>query len=254
MSIEVVADCLVQARKSGIPCDAPVSDPPLSIESALRVQARVRELLGESIGGWKASLPKEDRILLAPIYAGGIVSSQPCRVPAPKGMARIEPEIAFVIGKRLPPREGGYSLDEVCGSIAEARCVFELVGSRYISPDSTPYPEMLADCLNNLGLLVGPAIASRDFPGLPAAMPLVIEADGVASRTVPGRHPDGHPTGPLVWLVNFLAGRGIALEPGQIVITGSYAGVLELPLATPVRIRFGDLGEIGTTFVELRNT
>ena len=39
------------------------------------------------------------------------------------------------------------------------------------------------------------------------------------------------------------------IEPGQIVTTGSYAGVLELPLATPLDIRFGDLGTLSVQFI-----
>ena len=64
-----------------------------------------------------------------------------------------------------------------------------------------------------------------------------------------GRHGDGHPLRPLVWLANFLASRDQGLEAGQIVTTGSYAGVLELPLATPLDIRFGDLGTLSVQFI-----
>jgi 2-keto-4-pentenoate hydratase len=39
------------------------------------------------------------------------------------------------------------------------------------------------------------------------------------------------------------------IEPGQIVTTGSYAGMLELPLATPLDIRFGDLGTLSVQFI-----
>src|SRR5207237_7096780 len=58
-----------------------------------------------------------------------------------------------------------------------------------------------------------------------------------------------HPLRPLVWLANFLACRGDGLGAGQIVTTGSCAGVLELPLATPLDIRFGDLGTLSVQFI-----
>ena len=45
------------------------------------------------------------------------------------------------------------------------------------------------------------------------------------------------------------ASRGEGLEAGQIVTLGSYAGVLELPLATPLDIRFGDLGTLSVQFI-----
>ena len=47
-------------------------------------------------------------------------------------------------------------------------------------------------------------------------------------------------------MANFLASapESGALKAGQIVTTGSYAGALEVPVGTLLRVRFGDLGEI----------
>ena len=59
-----------------------------------------------------------------------------------------------------------------------------------------------------------------------------------------GRHPDGHPLVPLVWLANFLPTQGTYLRAGQIVTTGSYAGALDVPLDTPLTVAFGDLGTL----------
>ena len=49
---------------------------------------------------------------------------------------------------------------------------------------------------------------------------------------------------PLVWLANLLRERGEGLVRGQVVITGSYAGVLEVPSDARLRIEFGELGSI----------
>ena len=49
---------------------------------------------------------------------------------------------------------------------------------------------------------------------------------------------------PLLWLANMLRERGEGLERGQVVITGSYAGVLEGPSSARLRIGFGELGSI----------
>ena len=57
-----------------------------------------------------------------------------------------------------------------------------------------------------------------------------------------GRHGDGHPLRPLVWLANFLAARGEGLRAGQVVTTGSYAGAIEVPLDELLTVTFGDLG------------
>jgi 2-keto-4-pentenoate hydratase len=62
--------------------------------------------------------------------------------------------------------------------------------------------------------------------------------------TFDGRHPDGDPVRPLVWLVNFLGRHGATLQRGQIVTTGSYAGAIDVPLDVPLTITFGALGSM----------
>ncbi len=62
-----------------------------------------------------------------------------------------------------------------------------------------------------------------------------------------GKHPDGHPLLPLYWLANYLASHGAPLRAGQIVTTGSYAGVLDVPLDTELAFTYGDLGTLTVT-------
>ena len=40
----------------------------------------------------------------------------------------------------------------------------------------------------------------------------------------------------------------MGLQAGQVVITGSYAGVLTLPLGQPIEIGFGELGQLQAQF------
>jgi 2-keto-4-pentenoate hydratase len=108
---------------------------PADVADALAIQERVRELLGAVIGGWKCSLPSAAReIAAAPIFASTITSTSPCTMLPIEGKARIEPEIAFVIGRHLPPRAAPYSEVEVRAGIRETRAVLELIGSRYADP------------------------------------------------------------------------------------------------------------------------
>jgi 2-keto-4-pentenoate hydratase len=45
-----------------------------------------------------------------------------------------------------------------------------------------------------------------------------------------------------------LTRRGEAVSRGQVVLTGSFAGVLELPFGSDLRITFGGLGVLRVEF------
>jgi 2-keto-4-pentenoate hydratase len=219
---------------------------PAGLEDALAIQRRVQELLGFPTGGWKCSAPTVERaISCAPIFAPTIARGSPCPAVASGGRVRIEPEIAFVLGQDLPCRTAPYGEAEVCAAIAETRLALELLDSRYADPAAVTFAELLADQVSNQGLFVGPVVPdamSRQLDGFA----IVIEAPTGMLHTRAGRHPDGHPLRPLVWLANFLASRTETggLRANAIVTTGSYAGALEVPVGTPLRVRFGDLGQI----------
>jgi 2-keto-4-pentenoate hydratase len=236
-----------RARQPGPPL--PEACRPAALEDALAIQRRVQALLGVATGGWKCSLPTPERALpYAAIFAPSIFRASPCPVSA-RRIARIEPEVAFVLGCDLPPRAGGYADDEVRAAIAETRLVLELLSSRYADPAAVSFPEMLADQVANEGLFVGPVLED----GLKRALggfPIAVDGPAGPLHRRDGRHPDGHPLRPLVWLAGHLAAgeeRG-GLEAGQIVTTGSYAGALEVPVGAGIAVQFGGLGRIEVEF------
>jgi 2-keto-4-pentenoate hydratase len=242
---ENAARFLAAARAAGRPGERlPEAWRPPDLESALAIQRRVGELLGQRTGGWKCSLPSAARpILAAPILAPTIVHGPRCAVVAAGDGARVEPEVAFILGRDLPRRDRPYSDPEIVAAIAETRLVLELLGSRYADTGSPTWEEMLADSLQNQGLVIGPPVPG----GLEAAlesMLVVVRGPGGILSTHDGRHGDGHPLRPLCWLANFLAARDEGLRAGQVVTTGSYAGAIEVPLGQPLSVAFGDLGAV----------
>lgn len=223
---------------------------PAGLEDALAIQRRVQALLGFPTGGWKCSAPTAERaISCAPIFAPTIARASPCPALGSGGHVRIEPEIAFVLGQDLPYRAAPYGEAEVCAAIAETRLALELLESRYADAAAVTFAELLADQVSNQGLFVGPVVPDglgRKLEGFAIA----IETPTATLHARAGRHPDGHPLRPLLWLANFLASRSEigGLKAGAIVTTGSYAGALEVPVGTPLQVRFGDLGEIDLEF------
>ena len=100
--------------------------------------------------------------------------------------------------------------------------------------------------MNNQGLFVGPVLNDPWRRKLEAFPITVTTPEGVVA-TRDGKHPDGHPLRPLVWLASYLAARGDPLRAGMIVTTGSYCGIVEMPLDQPLTFAYGDLGTLAVT-------
>ncbi|MDN0081667.1 hypothetical protein QU487_02680 [Crenobacter sp. SG2305] len=219
---------------------------PGDFDTALAIQEAVTARLGADIAGWKCGLPAPDRLVVAPIYADTVCLDSPCSVWTRTGRARVEPELAFVFGSDLPPRQVPYTPAEVDAAIVRTHLALELIDSRYGDAAGVGFTDMLADNLVNQGLYLGPEV---DAEQARAASDIVLRLDSASlSQHYEGRHPNSHPRAPLYWLVEFLRGRGQGIVAGQVVITGSYAGVIELPVAEEVSIRFGELGTLTVSF------
>lgn len=245
-AVEAAAARLAAARATGKPiARLPENLRPTTVAAALAVQRRVTALAGATVGGWKCALPTPAKTVVAPIYAADIARRSPCPAPAAAGQARVEPEIAFVVAKPLPPRTTAYTDDELREAIAGAHLVLEIIGTRYAEPSGVPAIELLADNAGNAGLFVGPAIADPFGPGLDAfGLGWGPATGALQHRDV--RHPDGHPLRPFAWLANTLGslpGGEAGLRVGDVVTTGSYAGVLDVPAGIGLRFVFGTLGE-----------
>ena len=72
----------------------------------------------------------------------------------------------------------------------------------------------------------------------------VIEESGVSAAVM------GHPALGIVWLANKLAGHGIALEAGHILLAGSFTRPTAVTAGDTIHADFGPLGSIGVSFTE----
>jgi 2-keto-4-pentenoate hydratase len=127
----------------------------------------------------------------------------------------------------------------VLDAVAAAHVVFELCQSRIADPGKQPRHVMLADCIANAGIVVGPEIAgwrSQDLKARPGRL-LV---DGKVH--VEGKSVD--PIGALQMLPPALTARGKSLAAGQIVITGSLIGMNWLTGRHELKGVIDDLGEV----------
>lgn len=245
------AAILVDRRLAGTQGDRlPESCRPYTLMDSLQLQDEVTkqwcERTDDTIGGWKCLLPPQDKIIVGPIYTRTIDSVPPVAL-WPKGeLARIEPELAFIFEQDLPSRSEPYSNQEVDAAIGRTHLALELINCRYQDPSQCEFAEMLADGLVNQGLFIGPEVNSV---AAEAAGDIALTLRyGDTQQELAGHHPNNAPRAPLYWLVEFLRTRGLGIVAGQAVITGSFAGVLEVPLNTPVSIEYAGLGQLEVSF------
>lgn len=263
-AIQTAAQALATRRLTGRVGGA-LPDPcrPTTLSDALAVQeavsAELAQRAGERVVGWKCGLPGADTWVLAPLYASTLYrdddsagdGSDPPPAGWPvwtqQGQVKVEPELAFVLGRDLPPRAQPYEVEEVLAAIASAHLALELIDNRYDEQAPVHFADRLADGLVNQGLWLGPAI---DLASACAAqvLDITVAADAQALLAQHGAHPAGEPARPLYWLAEFLRGRGQGLRAGQVVITGTYAGAPWVPVGPMLQVRFGHLGTVTLRF------
>jgi 2-keto-4-pentenoate hydratase len=160
----------------------------------------------------------------------------------------VEFEIAFEMAEDLPAIGAPYDRARVAQAVGAAMPALELADDRNADYDKLKDNALMlvADNAWNEGAVLGNPV--RDWKNIDLGA-----LKGVASineRSVGegyGRDVMGHPLDALAWIANNLAGRGVGLWRGDVVITGSLV-TSKFPKAGDL-VRFG-AGALGV--VELR--
>jgi 2-keto-4-pentenoate hydratase len=222
---------------------------PENSEQALHIQAETIKLSSDKVVGWKCSLPlNEDHLIVAPILDNKAHSEQQCYMFSENGKARIEPEIAFILGIDLPASTVGYSEVEIDKAVKSCHMALELMQDRFSGQSEVSFYEKLADCLVNQGLFIGPEINKSDV--YLANEFMITFNQGADKQCFSGRHPNQLPQKPLHWLINYMTVRGVSFTAGQAIITGSYAGVVDVEFNCLTEIEYEGLGKYPITFTE----
>lgn len=225
---------------------------PTNLDDALAIQAATLTVSGLEIAGWKCLVPLDPaQMVVAPVLAGTVQQGDTCEVESTDpGQTLIEPEIAFVLGKDLPARDEAYSEQEIDDAIGSCHMALELLQRRYLPNDDLTFFDKLADCLLNQGIFVGPEITKEQAYNA-AKINIIINTVTLNEQTqaahYDGKHPNLSAHKPVYWLINFMRERGISFKKGQAIITGSYAGAIEVPI-NKTEISYQDLGKYQVTF------
>jgi 2-keto-4-pentenoate hydratase len=212
-----IADKLVAARRKGARVALSIDETPRDFEDGFAIQEAAVAKLGTPVIGWKVMKVPDGPVIYAPILQSGRVAAGGTWEVAGDQPAGIELEIAFRMGRDVA---ADASREQLLDAVAGAHVVFELCQSRIAEPGTLPRHVMLADCIANAGIVVGPEIADwrrMDLNGRPGRL-LV---DGKVH--VEGKSVD--PIGALQMLPPAMAPRGRRLAAGEIVITGSLIGI-----------------------------
>lgn len=164
---------------------------------------------------------------------------------------RLEVELAFILAK--PLRGPGVTLTDVYNAVDYVVPALEIIDARshQIDPD-TKRPrkvfDTIADNAANAGVVLGGRpvrIHETDlrWTGAILSRNAVIEETGLAAGVL------NHPANGVVWLANKLGPRGITLEPGQVILSGSFTRPVWAHVGDTFAVDYGALGSVNCRFV-----
>ncbi len=244
---------LLEARSSGRPL------PPLtqtlgdfSLETAYAIQDALRAELarrGERSIGWKvgATSPSGQAVLgvkepargfLMPrwhssgatVSAGGFVS------------LALEVEVAFRMGAALAGP--GLTADGVRPAVEGALAALELPD--FLFAGTPRAADFVASGVIAKAIVLGETLTPLSAFDV-SREEVVVERDGQVVGTYTAAEVMGSPLNALAWLANHLGARGLALAPGDIVMSGAISGLVRPKPGETVRAAFAHLGAVGVT-------
>jgi 2-keto-4-pentenoate hydratase len=246
------AEFLLKARREVKPIPhLPENLRPGSLDEAYLLQDIVAEAM-RNIGGWKVGAPSPDATPLfgpMPLW-GGFATSGSRIVPTFRRLRGIEAEIAFCLGKDLPPRAKHYSREEIVDAIASSHPVIELLESAFVDPDAVDRLSMIGDLQMHGGFVYGRPYTDWKACDLTQEA-VTVAVDGAVRFEGKASNPAGTDLLRLVtWLANEGSYRTGGLKSGQWITTGSWSGKTLANPGSSAEIRFSSFGPVSIKFDE----
>lgn len=261
-NIVAIARRLDQAEKTRVQIrQISLDHPDMTIDDAYAIQkewVRLKVGEGRSIKGHKIGLTsramQQSSQITEPDYGtllddmffneGGDLPFDRFIVP------RVELELAFILSKRV---EGpNVTIFDVLAATDYITPAVEIIDQRcpQVDPETKRMRKVfdtIADNAANAGIILG------GRPIKPTEFDLrwvaglcyrngVIEETGVAAGVL------NHPANGIVWLARKLAPHGVALEPGQVILAGSFIRPVPAQRGDTFQVDYGPLGAIGFRF------
>jgi len=255
ISVHAAVEQLIEARASRRLL-APLSEThgELTLEHAYAIQDALRaelERRGERPIGWKlgATSPAGQTIMGVTEPACGFLFPRQYASGAEVsagGFASlgVEAEVAFRMRTTLagPGVTAATALRAVDGAMPALELPDFMFSGKPRAAD------FVANSVIARAIVLGSPLTPLDGLDL-AGEAVVYEHNGEAVGTYTAGDVMGNPLNALAWLANHLGSRGLALQPGDVVMSGSISKLLRPKAGDTVRARFARLGSVSVTVV-----
>jgi 2-keto-4-pentenoate hydratase len=234
------SQALLAAHIHAAPSTCDLAAAPTDVETAYAIQQEVLAALAQERPiAWKVSPPRAGAAPHAsPVPPQGVFASPAVIRPPESGLLGIECEIAF---RFLSAPASGAAREELA-AITEAVVLIELCATRFADFDAAPPLARLADFQSHAAFVVGTGI--RDWSDLDfAGQPVSLHVRGRSVMETYGSHPTRDLAAMLAWGVGHCTARGMPLQAGDVVTTGSWTGVTPLHPGEEAVARFAGIGE-----------
>lgn len=235
--------------------------PDITMDDAYAIQSRLMAAkLGEGrrIVGWKIGLTSRamQQALSIDIPDSGVlfddmVFETEARIPKTRFIQpRIEAEIAFVMKEHL----GGAKTtrEEVLRATNFVVPSLEILDTRILRADPQTGQvrkifDTISDNAANAGVVLGRERHSPSDVDL-RWVGAIVTRDGIVEETGLGAGVLNDPVESVVWLARRMAQYGQRIEPGHIILSGSFIRPLECPSGSEIHADFGDFGSVELGF------
>jgi 2-oxo-hept-3-ene-1,7-dioate hydratase len=172
-------------------------------------------------------------------------------VPSDRFIAtRVEAELAFIMSKRLAGPD--CTMFDVLNATDFVMPALEILDTRIERVDRETKAtrkifDTIADNAANAGILLGgrplrPLDADLRWIGALCFRNGRLEETGLAAGVL------NHPATSVAWLANKIAALGLALEPGQVVLAGSFIRPIETRKGDTIQADYGPYGSVSCYF------
>ena len=256
--IEAAGNSLYQAEQSRIQRGLLSAEyPAATMDDAYAIQKAFvarKHAAGRRTIGWKIGLTSramQQQLNIETPDSGVLLDDMAfetgATIPANRFIApRIEAEIAFVM---KAPLQGQVTHEQVLAATDYVTPALEILDTRILRVENgktRTIIDTISDNAANAGIVTG---AARHAPTIDLRwVGAIVSRDGVVEETGLGAGVLNDPITGIIWLAARMGQYGQRIEPGQIILSGSFIRAMECPTGCRIEADFGPFGQLSCHF------